>query len=533
MGRTAAAVALALSLGLLAVGCSKDPSTPAYWEDQLDAAQRPSEKVRVLETLRSSKRLDKRFAPMLNARLASEKSPETRAVIARALGELKDSSSVEPLAAALDVNTADGATSRMNAAIAQALGDIKDPKGATALISLLRSRDDYVRQDAIASLGELRAQAAVPTLVELALDDKSPPAVNRRAIVALGEIGDARAVPTLLKAMFKQRGNTVFAQEASYSLFQVGKPAADALTTVLEGKDRELSSWARANDVVDAVVLVRAAESLGDFRATSAEPALVKQLSYRTSAPEQTLYARMAAASTLGKMRSAQGRNALETMLDESEPLARAEYARALVLIGGREAIPALQRSAGHGPWEARQYAIGALGMLGDERDQATMDRIAADEPKATAGDCKRYGCNLPVDEVAANRLKTVKVFQAPLRAAAQCKAAMDCWVSKLGDAEGPVRQRAALELGRMGKSDAVKALADHLADKEPETRAAVLQALMWLVQGDAAAAEQLGPMLPRLEQQVAADRGRQDYAATSEQLRRLITEVRRRGGRA
>lgn len=533
MGRTATAVALALSLGLLAVGCSKDPSTPEYWEAQLDAAQRPSEKVRVLETLRSSKRLDKRFAPMLNARLASEKSPETRAVIARALGELKDPSSVEPLAAALDVNTSDGATSRMNAAIAQALGDIKDPRGSTALISLLRSRDDYVRQDAIAALGELRAQAAVPTLVELALDDKSPPAVNRRAIVALGDIGDPRAVPTLLKAMFKQRGNTVFAQEASFALFQVGKPAADALTSVLEGKDRELSSWARSNDVVEAVVLVRAAESLGDFRATSAEPALVRQLSYKTTAPEQTLYARMAAASTLGKMRSAQGRNALEKMLDEPEPLARAEYARALVLIGGREALPALQRSAGQGPWEARQYAIGALGMLGDERDQPTMDRIAADEPKATAADCKRYGCNLPVEEVAANRLKTVKIFQGPLKAAAQCKAAADCWTSKLGDGDGPVRQRAALELGRMGKAEAVKPLSDRLSDKEPETRAAVLQALMWLVQGDTAAARQLVPLIPKLEQQVAADRGRQDYAATNEQLRRLITEVRRRGEQA
>jgi HEAT repeat protein len=241
----------------------------------------------------------------------------------------------------------------------------------------------------------------------------------------------------------------------------------------------------------------------------------------------------MAAASTLGKMRSAQGRTALESLLDESEPLARAEYARALVLIGGRDAIPALQKSAGHGPWEARQYAIGALGMLGDERDQPAMDRIAADEPKATAADCKRYGCNLPVDEVAANRLKTVKVFQAPLKAAAQCKATMDCWVSKLGDAEGPVRQRAALELGRMGKSEAVKPLGEHLADKEPETRAAVLQALMWLVQGDTAAARQLVPMLPRLEQQVSGDRGRQDYAATSEQLRRLITEVRRRAEQA
>jgi HEAT repeat protein len=340
MGRTAAAVALALSWGLLAVGCSKDPGSPAYWEDQLDAAQRPSEKVRILETLRSSKRLDKRFAPMLNARLVSEKSPETRAVIARALGELKDPSSVDPLAAALDVNTADGATSRMNAAIAQALGDIKDPRGATALISLLRSRDDYVRQDAIAALGELRSQAAVPTLVELAVDDKSPPAVNRRAIVALGEIGDPRAVPSLLKAMFKQRGNTVFAQEASYSLFQVGKPAADALTAVLEGRTRTSPAGRGPTTWWTPWCWCAPPSRSGDFRATSAEPALVKQLSYRTSAPEQTLYARMAAASTLGKMRSVQGRNALETMLDESEPLARAEYAAALVLIGGREAIP-------------------------------------------------------------------------------------------------------------------------------------------------------------------------------------------------
>ena len=98
-------------------------------------------------------------------------------------------------------------------------------------------------------------------------------------------------------------------------------------------------------------------------------------------------------------------------MLDEPEPLARAEYARALVLIGGREALPALQRSAGHGPWEARQYAVGALGMLGDERDLPTMERLAADEPKLTAADCKRYGCNLPVDEVAANRSKTFRTF--------------------------------------------------------------------------------------------------------------------------
>ena len=84
-----------------------------------------------------------------------------------------------------------------------------------------------------------------------------------------------------------------------------------------------------------------------------------------------------------------------------------------------------------------------------------------------------------------------------------------------------------------MASCAAVKPLSEHLADKEPETRAAVLQALMWLVQGDTAAARQLVPIIPKLEQQVSADRGRQDYAATSEQLRRLITAVRRRAEQA
>ena len=75
--------------------------------------------------------------------------------------------------------------------------------------------------------------------------------------------------------------------------------------------------------------------------------------------------------------------------------------------------------------------------------------------------------------------------------------------------------------------------LADHIGAKEAETRAAVLQALMWLVQGDVAAARQLMPQVPKLEQQVGSDRGRQDYASTSEELRRLIVEVRRRGEQA
>ena len=332
--------------------------------------------------------------------------------------------------------------------------------------------------------------------------------------------------------MFKQRGNTVFAQEASYSLFQVGKPAAGALTAVLEGKDRDLTSWARANDVADACGAGARGRVAGDFRATSAEPALVKQLSYKTSAPEQTLYARMAAASTLGKMRSAQGRTALESLLDESEPLARAEYARALVLIGGRDAIPLHCRSrpgtgrGRHG--STRSAPAGCSATSATSRPWTESPPTSRRPPRPTASATASASCGRGRGEPAEDG----QGVPGPPKAAAQCKATMDCWVSKLGDAEGPVRQRAALELV-MGKSEAVKPLGEHLADKEPETRAAVLQALMWLVQGDTAAARQLVPTLPRLEQQVSGDRGRQDYAATSEQLRRLITEVRRRAEQA
>src|SRR5262249_59498936 len=106
--------------------------------------------------------------------------------------------------------------------------------------------------------------------------------------------------------------------------------------------------------------------------------------------------------------------------------------------------------------WEARQYASGALGMLGDEREEARLDKRGAEEPKLTATDCKQYGCSLPVQEVAANRLKTLQAFQAPLKAGAQCKSDAACWMAKLNDPEGTVRQRAALGLGRVGRADAV-----------------------------------------------------------------------------
>ncbi|MGO8971372.1 MAG: HEAT repeat domain-containing protein [Myxococcaceae bacterium] len=511
--------------------CSKDPATPEYWAAQLDAAKRPSEKVRVVDALRSSGKLNKSFLPMLEAELAKEKNPEEKGALARALGDLKDPSCVPALADALDLSATDGATSRMNSAIAQALGSLHDPRAVPALLKLLKSKDDYVRIDAIQALGALKATEAVAPLMELALDDASSPQVNRRAVAALGDIGDAKAVPVLLKALYKQRGNQNFASEASFSLYQVGKPAADALVQVVSGEDAELIAWARRRDVDGTVLMVQATEVLKDFAAPQAEPALLKKLSFQNPDARLQWYGRMFAANGLGRLRAQAAVVPLMAMVEENEPLPRAEYARALVLVGNREALPALFKAASRGTWNARQFAVASLSMLGDDRDLAAFDRLAQAEPALAASECKQYGCATPASEVAQQRAKVFAVFRAPLEAAGTCKQDPGCWVKKLKDDSAPVRQRAALEIGRSGHAEYATTLAERVDEADAETRIAVLQGLSWLVKGGTAAAMALKDSVPKLEQRLSDDKGKQDYVAASDALRRLLVDIRRRGG--
>jgi HEAT repeat protein len=519
-------------LGLFALpACSKDPATPDYWAAQLDAAKRPSEKVRVVDTLRGSGRMNKSFLPLLQGELAKEKNPEEKAALARALGDLKDASSVPVLQDALDLSATDGATSRMNSAIAQALGTIQDPRSVPALLKLLKSKDDYVRIDAIQALGALKATEAVAPLMELALDDASSPQVNRRAVAALGDIGDAKAVPVLLKALYKSRGNQNFASEASFALYQVGKPAVDGLVKVVQGDDADLSGWARRRDVDGTVLMVQATDVLKDFAAPEAESALLKKLSFQNPDVQIQWYGRMFAANGLGRLRAQPAVQPLTGMVDENEPLPRAEYARALVLIGNREALPALLKAAGKGTWNARQFAVASVSMLGDDRERAAFDKLAAAEPALAASECKQYGCATSAAEVAAQRAKVFAVFKAPLEAAGTCKQDLTCWTGKLKDPSAPVRQRAALEIGRSGHAEFATTLAQSVDEADAETRIAVLQGLSWLVKGGTAAAMALKDMVPKLEQRLADDKGKQDYVAATEALRRLLVDIRRRGG--
>ncbi len=182
----------------------------------------------------------------------------------------------------------------------------------------------------------------------------------------------------------------------------------------------------------------------------------------------------------------------------------RTSYVRALVLLGGRDALPALEKAASQGDWYAREAAMRGVAMLGSEQEQQLFPKWAQNEPALTAKECQEYGgdgCDNP-EALGLKRGEVILRYAKVLEAAKACTAAPNCWGSKLADKEPRVMERAALELGRSGSPQHAAALAGRLSEKNLDTRMALIQGLDWLVtrlqggggEGARVAAEDPGP---------------------------------------
>src|SRR6266481_1018766 len=122
-------------------------------------------------------------------------------------------------------DTATRSANRANARIAEALGEIRDPRAGPALLRLARSKDEYVRLEAVQALGEVKFKEAVVELSLLVDDPSAPPLLVKKAVVALGQMGDPAAIPALQHALVLERQGVSLLPEASYSLFQLGSAA--------------------------------------------------------------------------------------------------------------------------------------------------------------------------------------------------------------------------------------------------------------------------------------------------------------------
>jgi HEAT repeat protein len=530
MFRSLAALCVALSFLTLG-GCKGDPATPEYWGSNIQQSRRPEDRIRMVEALRSSGKMNESFLPMLHEHLASEKKPEVRAALARALGDLKSADSVEPLKAALDPAAADMPSQLANKAMVTTLGAIGDVRAVPALVPLLRAKDNYTRIEAVQVLGAMKAKEAVESLIALATDDTVEPFLNKKAIEALGNIGDPRAAPALVRMLTKERKGKSFYVESSFALFQLGQPAADALLPALEGRDAELLKWARTNGVNPASYPMKAATVLGDLREKRAVGALMKQLSFSHSDAQIQALVRMQAADALARMRAADAVKPLSAMLMETDPTVRDAYVRALTRLGGRDALPALEKAAGTGDFDTREIAVRGLAMLGDGRDLPLLQKLIAAEPARTAADCKKSGeegCDNPA-ALGKKRADQLARYTKLLEAAQACTGNAGCWAQRLDKADPLMLERAALEVGRSGSADHAAALAARLGERNAESRMALILAVGWLLEDskDAVAKVRDGA-LPALRKQLQDEQGMTQFASVNEDLRRLVARIDR-----
>lgn len=161
---------------------------------------------------------------------------------------------------------------------------------ATALIPLLKDKDEFVRQESAYALGPTRSKSAVAPLIERLLEDKKD-GVRGAAAVALGQIAE---------------------DAATISLAQVLHPQSSSIASK---KDRKRKS--KENDLV----LRAAAHSLGQIGSRAGVPALLSVLQDENSVDD----VRREAADALGLIGDPSAVVALRRVLGAQDPyLARA-----------------------------------------------------------------------------------------------------------------------------------------------------------------------------------------------------------------
>jgi HEAT repeat protein len=508
---------LCLFLACALLSACGSPGDAEGWAKRAASRSRLDEKLDALAKVREAPGDKKAAVPHLVAVL--KQAPRARAEAAARLGEIGDPSAIPALLAALDRPAPDRDTHDANRRIAEALGLLRAKEAVPALVELARSRNGFVQVAAVDALGQVGDPRGVDVLVEIATAEGAEPFTAKKAILALGRIGDPRAGPTVLRMLFDERPGVSFFREASFAASQIGRPMSAPLLAVLEGKDAKLAGWARERGVVQGALVAKSAQLLGDVGGPEAVPALVAKLGYADPNPELTLFVRVFAAESLGRMRAREAVRPLsELVAREQNPEARARYAEALARIGDPAALPALRAAAASAPgFELRRGPLEALSRLGGAEERPVVDAARAKD------------CGAACDEATK---AAYAAMVARLDAAAACRADAACWAGKLGDASGAVRDRAALEVGRRGGAAQAGDLAAAVTrqvdgDGDAAARYHAVLGLAWL-----AGREKLGPAAAdsaaRIEQAVAADRGRTLTAGVNEEATRLAARLRR-----
>jgi HEAT repeat protein len=523
------------TLVLLLSACRpSDPKDPNTWLKRLSDSD-PRTRQRAVQELRKLKARE--AAPRVAQLLKDAMVREEAAVALRDIGGADE---VPALLDAVDTtvgagsDTATRAANRTNGRIAEALGEIGDPRAGPTLLRLARSKDDYVRLEAVQALGAVKFKEAIPELSLLVDDPSATPLLVKKAVVALGQMGDASAIPALQHALVLERQGVSLLPEASYSLFQLGPAAVMPLIRMAKDEDPAYLKWARENNRAPAGTYAKAALVLGDLGDTRAVPVLLEKLRYRDPDPLPgtarllTNLVRQFAANALGRLRAKEAAAPILALVQTRDPQDAdlvAFCSEALVWIGERNQAKELMKRAESGDVRLRLVLAQAAALFGDDSLLPQFDALGARARKALPAQCAKDVEALQIDDAKDKPCELVAAqfegLAVAVEAAHACKDSAPCWLDKLKYTEPLLRTRAAYELGRLGASDAVPSLVQAAGDQNLLARVAAIRALEWLMPVPAAQ-PQLKAAAERLSSQLGAEQGDVQFLKVNEELRRL-----------
>lgn len=164
----------------------------------------------------------------------ADKSERIRSMAALSLGQLGDNRAVAPL-----LNTLNDRSETVRIRVGKGLAQLKAEEALEPFISLLnKDPKESVRGLAALWLGDLEDSRAVVPLIEALKDQNEYIACN--AAIALGMIGDASAVDPLIEAL-KSKG--LLRQDAAEALAKIGDQRA--VEPLREAIETETDTWGK------------------------------------------------------------------------------------------------------------------------------------------------------------------------------------------------------------------------------------------------------------------------------------------------
>jgi HEAT repeat protein len=538
--QSAAAVAALAVLAPLA-GCEGGPEegkeAEYYGKIAADPKAKTSDRESAIKHLEGLN--DKAALPFLYEVLAGDKAslkPKIPAIIQR----VGDEGSVGALIKGIDYKAGMGtdknarAAANTNEAIAKALGRLapkNDEKVSAALERLADSNHLNTQLAAIVALGRMESKHSAQFLIDTA-DGHTHNFIVKNAVIALGDIAAPEAVPVLIKMLFFERKGASFYRESSYALFQIGKPAVDALVDVYNGKYAAIDAMHVAKGVQKAKALQVLSDIGGDPRI---EKLCIEAAGIPANDTAQTL-ARTFGTQCVGKLGLGGGTKALLQIWDDNDQSIAEHALYALSQLGETEVARQLLNMTTFDGWvkqcmsldkrnktevceaaspQVRPPRVTALGRMAPPDMAGAFDSmIKEEEARKVEGEMSKFQKTL---------VKKLKEGREMIAAAEACKGKGEtCWVETLKHDNPRYRERAGYELlwlGSKRSKAANDALLEALADQDNEARyAAILAVWRSLPEGGA---EKVDAILER-------EKGKTQFVRINEDLKRIQIKLRR-----